>query len=71
MIVCHCRAVSCREIRRTVREGARTAREVGRACGATRGCGGCRPVVEALVRDELRALEAARLEEGLEAAAAR
>lgn len=68
MVVCHCHAVRCREIRRAVREGARTRCEVARACGATRGCGGCRPAVEAILREELAEPEPAARPEGLEAA---
>lgn len=71
MIVCHCHSVSCRDIRRAVREGARSRREVARACGASRVCGGCRPAVEAVMCDEVAQLDTAVLEAGLEAAAAR
>lgn len=49
MIVCQCEAVTDREIRRIVAEGACTLRQVTRACGAGRQCGGCHPVVEALL----------------------
>ena len=49
MIVCHCEAVTDREIRRSVAGGACSLRQVARACGAGRQCGGCLPVVEALL----------------------
>ena len=49
MIVCHCEAVTDREIRQSVAEGACTARQVARACGAGGRCGGCLPVVESLL----------------------
>jgi len=49
MIVCHCQAVTDREIRKCVAEGACTARQVARACGAGGRCGGCLPVVESLL----------------------
>lgn len=71
MIVCHCRVVSCREIRRSIRDGATTRREVARACGASAVCGGCRPAVEAILREELAEPEPVALLEGLEAAPAR
>ncbi|MGE4651729.1 MAG: (2Fe-2S)-binding protein [Myxococcota bacterium] len=49
MIVCHCEAVTDRDIRQSVAEGACSLRQVARACGAGRQCGGCLPVVEALL----------------------
>jgi bacterioferritin-associated ferredoxin len=39
--VCHCRAVSDREIREAVEAGHRTVEELGRSCGAGTDCGGC------------------------------
>lgn len=53
MIVCHCRRVSDRQIRKVVREGASSVGEVARACGAATGCGGCATVVHEIVNDEL------------------
>lgn len=52
MIVCHCKAVSDRAIRDAVRGGARTPRQVSRACQAGRICGGCRPVIVELIESE-------------------
>jgi bacterioferritin-associated ferredoxin len=45
LIVCHCQGVSDRSIREAVREGARSVRQVARACRAGRMCGGCRPAI--------------------------
>jgi bacterioferritin-associated ferredoxin len=56
MLVCHCHRVKCTTIRDTVADGARTPDEVGAACGAGTGCGGCRPMVARLVAQE-RGLE--------------
>jgi len=53
MLVCHCRRVNDREIRQCVRDGCTSARTVSRICGAGSGCGGCMPLVKALVKDEL------------------
>jgi bacterioferritin-associated ferredoxin len=50
--VCLCRAVSDRKVRRSIRHGARTVEDIGLACGAGTGCGGCRPELEALLRDQ-------------------
>jgi bacterioferritin-associated ferredoxin len=36
-----------------VREGARSAEEVGNACGAGRACGGCRSTIDSIVIGEL------------------
>ncbi|MEO0325653.1 MAG: (2Fe-2S)-binding protein [Myxococcota bacterium] len=52
MLVCHCKKVHCRTVRSAVRAGASDVDSVGRACGAGTGCGGCRPLVDALVAQE-------------------
>lgn len=52
MIVCHCFCVSDREIRSCVREGARGLSDIGRACGAGTGCGGCRPEIASIAEAE-------------------
>ena len=51
MIVCHCHAVSHRRVLEVVREGACTAAEVGRACGAGTRCGGCLETVCELIAE--------------------
>lgn len=53
MIVCVCRAVSDRVIRRAVEAGASTVRQVGAACGAGTCCGACKPQIAALLRGAL------------------
>ena len=55
MIVCHCRGVTDREIRRCVRAGAVTVGAVSEACEAATGCGGCEPLVGKIVQSELEA----------------
>ena len=52
MIVCHCQGVSDRQVRKAVREGARSVRQVARACRAGRMCGGCRPVISEIISSE-------------------
>lgn len=49
MIVCHCRAITDREIRQAVLEGALTRNDVERACNAGLECGGCHPLIEQLI----------------------
>jgi bacterioferritin-associated ferredoxin len=49
MVVCHCRAVSVRTIAATLASGASSVEQVGLDCGAGTRCGGCRPVIEALL----------------------
>ena len=51
MIVCSCRAVSDREIRRLARAGAASPRAIAEACGAGTCCGGCRMTVAAILDD--------------------
>jgi bacterioferritin-associated ferredoxin len=53
MIVCLCRGISERHIEATGAAGAKTARDVSRACGAATDCGACYRMVAALV-DEAR-----------------
>jgi len=57
MLVCHCHALTDRDIRRTVRAtGACSVDEVGDHCGAATGCGGCYEVVDEIVTCEKRRL---------------
>jgi len=57
MLVCHCHALTDRDIRRTVRNtGACSVAEVGDHCGAATGCGGCYEVVDEIVACEKRRL---------------
>jgi bacterioferritin-associated ferredoxin len=53
VIVCHCRRTTDREIRRAVREGATTLRDVSTRCGAASGCGGCTEAVVEILSAEL------------------
>ncbi len=69
MIVCHCKALSDQSIRRVIRRGADSTREVARACGAGRICGGCRPAIRQLLQDERSPEACAQLAAGEEAAA--
>ena len=53
MRVCHCHAVTDRDIRSAVRSGACSVESVGRACGAGTSCGGCVPLVASVIRSEV------------------
>ena len=50
MVVCHCEALNDKAIRAVLVAGACTVDDVERACGAGGDCGGCRPVIEDLLR---------------------
>jgi bacterioferritin-associated ferredoxin len=52
MILCHCKGVSDKSVRSAIRCGASSVRDVARACGAGTGCGGCRPLIQELIRTE-------------------
>ena len=57
MLVCHCHALTDRDIRRAVRAtGACSVAEVGDQCGAATGCGGCHDLVAEIVSAEKRRL---------------
>jgi bacterioferritin-associated ferredoxin len=49
MFVCHCRAVTDREIGEAIAAGARDLDEIGRRCGAGITCGGCCPLLQELL----------------------
>jgi bacterioferritin-associated ferredoxin len=47
--VCHCKAVSDRAIAAVIASGARTVAEVTDGCRAGGGCGGCHPLLQAMI----------------------
>ncbi len=51
MVVCHCNVVSDREIRAAVAAGAVDADALAEHCRAGTRCGGCVPVVEAILAE--------------------
>lgn len=51
MIVCHCKAITDREVRRLQKEeGVRSPRDLARSCHAGSVCGGCLPAVRELLQ---------------------
>jgi bacterioferritin-associated ferredoxin len=52
VIICHCKGVNDRAIRKVVREGATTQRQVALACAAGRSCGGCSPAIREILLAE-------------------
>ena len=51
MIVCQCKGVNDRAVRCALEGGADSLAGVERACGAGGACGGCRPLLAALVAE--------------------
>jgi bacterioferritin-associated ferredoxin len=51
VIVCSCRGVNDRKIRKAVETGASTIEEVGETCAAGTRCGGCWPVLADLIAE--------------------
>ena len=54
MIICQCNGLTDRTIRRMVREGARSRREVARVCAAGSACGGCAPAIDKIIEIETK-----------------
>jgi bacterioferritin-associated ferredoxin len=52
MYVCHCRAVNSTTVREVIADGARTVKQVAKACGAGQDCGRCVVHVRALLEAE-------------------
>ena len=50
MIVCQCKGVTERQIRRAVRDGATGRDEVILACFAGSSCGGCVPMIDSIIK---------------------
>jgi len=65
MLVCHCHGITDRTIRQQVREGAASPAQVIRRCRAGSHCGGCRPRIRELVREELAARATAGADDSL------
>jgi bacterioferritin-associated ferredoxin len=49
VLICHCNAVSDREVRAAVLDGACDVEEVTSACGAGGDCGSCHASIESLL----------------------
>ena len=58
MIVCHCHALTDRDIRGAAQACGGCPEAVQRICGAGDTCGGCRPHVEMLAREAERHAQA-------------
>lgn len=52
MIVCQCKGITERQIRRAVRNGANGRNEVILACTAGSNCGGCVPMIDSIIEAE-------------------
>lgn len=51
MILCHCRAVTDRAVRKAIDKGACDLDSVAARCGAGARCGGCHPALMSLLAD--------------------
>ncbi|PHV67987.1 (2Fe-2S)-binding protein [Williamsia muralis] len=49
MYVCLCQGVTSHVVEQAVADGARTSKEVAKACGAGHDCGRCRRTVRAII----------------------
>ena len=64
MLVCQCNGVSDRTIRRVVRSGASSVRQVARTCGAGSSCGDCALAIRKIIRAEAASTVALETESG-------
>lgn len=71
MLVCHCKGLTERALRRTVKKGACSVAEVTLSCGAGGICGGCRPAIQEIVDEAGAPRTSYAALEGLELSAAR
>jgi bacterioferritin-associated ferredoxin len=51
MWICHCKAVTDKDIEAAIEDGARSTVDVALECRAGTGCGGCIPEVRRILRD--------------------
>jgi len=49
MIICECMGIEDHEIADSIASGARTVDEIGGACSAGTGCGGCQDLIERML----------------------
>ncbi len=52
MIVCQCKGVTDRTIRKALRDGASNRNDVVHACTAGKTCGGCVPAIDEIIEAE-------------------
>jgi bacterioferritin-associated ferredoxin len=60
MIVCVCKAVSDRQIRTAVKDGATSLRDLTRDLGVGTGCGKCLPEAKSALASSLKACDSSR-----------
>lgn len=53
-VLCYCLVVEEAEVRRAIRQGARTVDEVSARCEAGNGCGSCRGTISLMIDEEAR-----------------
>jgi bacterioferritin-associated ferredoxin len=53
-LLCHCLVVEEAEVRRVIRQGARTVEDIAARCDAGTGCGSCRAGIAIVLDEELR-----------------
>lgn len=54
MIICQCNGVSDRTIRKAIRNGASSHKDIFRACTAGMDCGSCAPAIDEIIKAESR-----------------
>lgn len=57
-LLCHCLVVEEAEVRRVIRQGARTLEDIADRCEAGTGCGSCRAPISVVLDEELKKITA-------------
>ncbi|MDH3210920.1 MAG: (2Fe-2S)-binding protein [Myxococcales bacterium] len=61
MVICHCHGISDHAIRKAIRGGASSRREIARSCKAGGACEGCAPAIDEILESQEAAENATSL----------
>lgn len=53
MIICHCHKVTDKDIRKNIKDGARSLKDISCICQACTDCKGCAKAIQCILKEEL------------------